>query len=134
MKSRLKHNQYALNQRNNIFHNWLAGIKTIHYVCLMEILLPKTDEEIILDKMKEQERSTHWLARQLELSQSYVYRTLIGPGKAKKDLTEDFRAGVKRIWPEVLFNGELPLPHEQIEAAAQSLKEKPLWKDEKNPL
>lgn len=98
----------------------------------MEIFIPRTDEEIILDKMKEQERSTHWLARQLDVSQSYVYRVLIGPGDAKKDLTADFKSKVKSIWADVIFNGERLLSHEKLEADKQSLKDKPLFKDETN--
>lgn len=45
-----------------------------------------TTEEKILEVMKNEERSTSWLARKIEKSQTYVYRLLIGPDNLKKGI------------------------------------------------
>ncbi len=81
----------------------------------MNILIPKTDEEIVLERMKQEERSTHWLHRKTEMSQSYIYKVLIGPAKDKKPITDEFRQLIKQVWPDILFNHELDFPHEKLE-------------------
>jgi hypothetical protein len=98
----------------------------------MNMLIPKTDEEIILERMKKEERSTYWVARKIEMSQGAVYRILIGPAKYKQKITDGFKNSIKEIWPDLLFNHELPLSHEKLESDRQSLKDKPLWKDDTN--
>src|SRR5262245_38498189 len=82
-----------------------------------------TDEEIILNRMKHEERSTYWLARQLSVSQSYVYRTLIGPGSSKKALTPYFIQEVKKIWPDIKLNDSLPEPLTSFEKNEQDRKD-----------
>ncbi len=87
-----------------------------------------TTEEKILAKMKEYECSTYWLSRKTGKSQSYCYRVLCGRGKRKVDLTQEFLDLVNEAFPGCNFTMNI-LPHEQV---AQSLKDKPLFRDEKN--
>jgi hypothetical protein len=87
-----------------------------------------TTEEKILAKMKEFECSTYWLSRKTGRSQSYCYSVLCGKGERKVELTPEFLDLVNAAFPGCNFTPN-PLPHEQ---AAQSLTEKPLFKDENN--
>lgn len=71
-------------------------------------------EEKIVYQMRRQERSTYWLARQTNKSQSYCYRVLSGKGERKIELNQDFLTLVNMALPGFDFTLNL-LPHEQLD-------------------
>jgi len=84
-----------------------------------------TTEERIIEKMKQDERSTYWLGRKLGKSQTYCYRLLYGKGEKKIELTDEILSAINEVFPGSNFS--ILLPHEQEN---QSLKDRPLFKDE----
>lgn len=78
----------------------------------------------IKSHLESEGRKIKWLSSQLEVTPGHLSQVLAG----ERVLTKKHLSKIKELWPDADFSDTLP--HEQLALNRESLKEKPLFKDQ----